>query len=161
MKSTTALGTPQDLGYWTLKWRLKKSKQKKKSVSQLRGFKSTETQTPTRHFVFSYFSNKHLWRESWFRNPRPSPRVWVCLRRLGGRNNKAADMFCRQTAFFFFFLSSSWLKRHTLVKIDPQCRSSIFGKRQSSWWRETRVYRAVMRNDWQQTTVSRYLCNIT
>lgn len=36
----------------------------------------------------------------------------------------------------FFFLFLSWLKRHTLVKIDPQSRSSIFGKRQWSWWRE-------------------------
>lgn len=40
-------------------------------------------------------------------------------------------------SFFSFFGSSSWLKRRTLVKIDPRCRSSIFGRRQRSWWRET------------------------
>lgn len=159
MESTTALGTPQDPGYWTLKWGLKKSKQSR--------FHNWGDLSPRRHKHLHATSCFPILATSTFEGSldleiqRPSPRVWVCLRRLGGRNNKAADMFCRQTAFFFFFLSSSWLKRHTLVKIDPQCRSSIFGKRQSSWWRETRVYRAVMRNDWQQTTVSRYLCNIT
>lgn len=47
-------------GRLDLEMRTKKSKQNETSVSTLWRFKSTETQTPTRHFVFSYFSNQHL-----------------------------------------------------------------------------------------------------